>query len=383
MKQILTITKKELRRFFGDKRLLFGLLLPGVLIFVIYTIMGLFMSGITSGKAEVYKVYIDNQASAYESINHSDAYNIKVLGKGDKTVDEIKSEIKDGKAHLYINYKGDFSGGGAEKPVIEFIYSQKSTESQTIYSYYYGALSQFQVDPSDYKFLIIPESADTDEDVMNMIVSMLLPYMLVIFLITGCLAAATESIAGEKERGTLATLLVTPVKRSSIAIGKILALSVTSLVSATSSFIGLIASLPRIMGNSAGAGEFAVKISVGGYFAIFAILITLVLLFTVILSIVSCFAKSVKEATQLATPVMIIVILTGITSFITMGKPVNNHFLYLIPVYNAVQIISSAITGALNGIDFLVTVAVNLALVGAGVAILAKMFDSEKIMFDK
>ena len=55
-------------------------------------------------------------------------------------------------------------------------------------------------------------------------ITMMLPYLLLIFLFTGCVAITSESIAGEKERGTINTLLVTPTKRSYLAIGKIIAL---------------------------------------------------------------------------------------------------------------------------------------------------------------
>lgn len=72
-----------------------------------------------------------------------------------------------------------------------------------------------------------------------MIFSSMLPMLLMIFLFTGCMSVAPESIAGEKERGTIATLLVTPVKRSHIAIGKIIALSIIALLSGISSTLGI------------------------------------------------------------------------------------------------------------------------------------------------
>ena len=59
----------------------------------------------------------------------------------------------------------------------------------------------------------------------------LLPMLLMIFLFSGCMAVAPESIAGEKERGTITTILVTPIRRSDLAIGKITALSVIALLS--------------------------------------------------------------------------------------------------------------------------------------------------------
>jgi len=72
-----------------------------------------------------------------------------------------------------------------------------------------------------------------DTEFMGKIIASLLPMLMIMFLFSGAMSIGPESIAGEKERGTIATLLVTPVKRKEIAIGKILALSVLSLISAT------------------------------------------------------------------------------------------------------------------------------------------------------
>jgi ABC-type Na+ efflux pump permease subunit len=61
---------------------------------------------------------------------------------------------------------------------------------------------------------------------------MILPFLILSFLFSGCLAVTPESIAGEKERGTIATLLVTPIKRRELAIGKIISLSILATLAA-------------------------------------------------------------------------------------------------------------------------------------------------------
>ena len=79
--------------------------------------------------------------------------------------------------------------------------------------------NKFDVNHADSK-------ADTfdmadDKDSTAQLFSSMLPFLLLIFLYSGCISVAPESIAGEKERGTIASLLITPVKRSHIALGKI------------------------------------------------------------------------------------------------------------------------------------------------------------------
>ena len=90
----------------------------------------------------------------------------------------------------------------------------------------------------------------SDKDITGKIFSMLFPMLLMTFIFSACTSLAPESISGEKERGTLTTLLVTPVRRSEIAIGKILALSILALLSGLSSFTGTALSLPKLMAMS-------------------------------------------------------------------------------------------------------------------------------------
>ena len=85
----------------------------------------------------------------------------------------------------------------------------------------------------------------TEEDLTGMLFSMLMPLLLIILMFSSCMAMTAESIAGEKERGTIATLLITPIKRSELALGKIAALSVMSLLGGLCSFVGVLTRISR------------------------------------------------------------------------------------------------------------------------------------------
>lgn len=193
------------------------------------------------------------------------------------------------------------------------------------------------------------------------------------------MAVAPESIAGEKERGTIASLLITPVKRSTIALGKIIALSITGLASATSSFIGLMVSLPKLAGTDSG---FDLSIyGVGTYLLVFLVIISTVLVFTVLISLISTYAKSIKEASSFAMPLMIIVMLVGVSTM--MGTASNNTALYLIPVYNSTNALLSIFSLQVDYLNLAITIISNLLITGLGVFVLTRMFNSEKIMFRK
>ena len=225
------------------------------------------------------------------------------------------------------------------------------------------------------------ESGDisTAQEAAGSYYAMLLPFLILTFLYSACMGIAPESIAGEKERGTIATLLVTPVGRGELVVGKIAALSVLSALSAIGSFIGTFLSMPKLMGGS--IGDMFSAYSAGAYFALFAVMLSAVLLIVSLISILSAFAKSVKEATTFAVPVMILVMLLGLSSMLfgtVLSWPVC-----LIPVYNCVQVMSQIFSMQFSPLCLLVTLLSNAVYIVLLVLVLTKMFKSEKIMFNK
>lgn len=122
---------------------------------------------------------------------------------------------------------------------------------------------------------------------------------------------APDSIAGEKERGTMATLLVTPIKREQLAIGKILGLSIIVVLGGISSFIGAMLSLPFL---SIGQDEIDTSVySINDYLELFIIVISTVLIMISLTAIVSVLARSIKEASSSMAPLTILVALVGIS----------------------------------------------------------------------
>lgn len=390
MRKIWTIVKKELTRFFTDRRMLVTLILPGVIIFLMYSVMGNFLDdALSADDQHVYIVYVENQPSAFEMFNSNEAMTIEIHQSSELSMEDIKNGIKDRTIDLFIQFEDEFMDkiaaydplSGTLAPHIEIFYNSISNESNTVYQYYCLVFQEYEASMTN-KFDINREGAvydmATEDEKSASFATMMMPFLLIIFLFTGCMAISVESIAGEKERGTIATLLVTPIKRSELAIGKIIALSITSLVSATSSFLGLILSLPKLMG-----GE-NISLNIYGpleYFAIFAVIITTVLVFTVILSILSSFSKSVKEATTYATPIMIVAMLIGVTSM--LGGSQTNTWFYLLPIYNSTQCLTAIFGLSFNGLKFSLTILSNIVFVGFGIYILTRLFNNERVMFNK
>ena len=387
MNNIFAILKKELRRFFTDKRMLLSLFLPGILIFIIYTAMGSVFSNFFNPSDDYnYIVYIDNPVEEFNVINTSSPYKIEIKNFNNLSNEEkenYKNDIKNEKIDLLICFESDFYNklNNGEKPNVEIYYLSTSSASSTIYNYYFQTLNNNSM-TINYNYFVNQNSdinydLSTDEDKSKVIITMVLPFILVIMLFTGCMNVTTESIAGEKERGTIATLLVTPVKRSEIALGKILALSITSIVSSITSFLGLALSLPKLL---QGTGDITLSMyGISTYIYVLLIIIVITILFTTLLSIVSCFSKSIKEANQYATPLMFLIMaVSGATYFISN----NNWYLYLIPIFNSINCLSEIFSLNFNLVNFLITIISNIVYISLGVFVVTKMFDNEKVMFN-
>lgn len=390
MREIFVIVKKELKRFFTDKRMIMSLILPGVLIFVLYSLMGNFIGkAITPADDYEYVICVENESVTLDGYLSTLGFKYK---KVNAPREEAEKKLVDKEIDLYVSFSKDFDDAGADKAgknvVIE--YNSAKRESAKIYSALQTIYMQNSVASVDYNYAINagvenPDMA-TEEDVVKMMLTMFMPFILMVFLVTGSVSVASESIAGEKERGTIATLLVTPVKREYIALGKIIALTVTSLFSSLVSFVGIMASLPNLLQLEKIGDVTSIDLSVYGastFVGILGIILITVMMFTMIMSVLSTFAKSVKEATQFVTPAMIVVMLASVTSMIGGGKAVTNPALYLIPIYNCAQCLTMLFSGEFYGLCYLFTILSDALFVVLGVVLLAKMFNNEKIMLNK
>lgn len=387
---LLTIIKKELARFFGDKRMVMSAVMPGILIYVLYSFMGTGMSEMyTTDDDYIYDFSIVNMPQSMEFLNEVEGITISEVKGSD--ADEVMDAIKEDEADLLIVFPENFDAdmivydvmtSTEPAPNVEIYYNSASTESSGAYSIAKEVLNQFEQAMAN-KFDICRGEKEydlaTEEDVSAMIISMIMPMLILMMLFNGCLSVAAESIAGEKERGTIATLLVTPMKRRDLALGKMISLSIIGLISGLSSFIGIMLSLPNLMGGS-GLEEMSFGYTVSDYVVLLVVIMATTLVIVGAISIISAFAKSVKEAGSMATPLMLVVTLTGLTNMMSNGMP-EEWFWYLIPIYNTVQCMNGVFSMDYVMLPVVITVIANVLYAGVFVVVLSKMFNSERIMY--
>ncbi len=368
MKNLLTIIKKELRRFFTDKRMMLALLLPGILVFVLYSIMGDVMDNLTSDDEHVYQLRIENEPVGYHFLAGDNYVYLE------DSEDSFITMVEEEKLDIYVVFAADWSEllENGEKPNVTIYFNNASVPSSNLYLTYTSFLEEMTK-----TYTLTPTDLAAEEDISMLLLTNLLPFLLISFLFSGSIAVAPESIAGEKERGTMASLLITPVKRSTIALGKIIALSIVALVSAASSFIGIVFSLGNLTGTSVSLSMYGV----GTYFSLFATLLSTILVFIVLISLISAFSKSIKEASSLSTPLVILIMALGISMM--FGAAATNPWLYLIPVFNSLNVLLTLFSGKFAALPFILTLVSNLMVTILGVFLLTRMFNSERIMFRK
>ncbi len=388
MKNIITIVKKELKRFFTDRRMVLTLILPGLLIFVLYSLMGSFMSDMyTVGDDYTTTVsYIgemptelDEAILALKDVN----FKVEATKALDSDIESIKEKIQNGEIDLLIIFPLDFNLTAESESNVELYYNSIQTTSYNAFINYKEVINSYRCQTT-YLYNLnansnIQYDMASEKDISGKIFATLLPLLIIMFLFSGCMAVTPESISGEKERGTIATLLVTPMKRSELAIGKIISLSIVSLVSAISSTVGTILSLPKLM---AASGSMTFDYGFSDYLAIFLIIISMVLVIVSLMAIISTFAKSVKEASSLVLPLMIIVMLIGLSSML-FSTPPSNALLYCIPLFSGVQNLSGILTFNINWLHVFISVGSSIGFTLLFVYVLVRMFNNEKIIFNK
>lgn len=381
MNTVLTIIKKEFRRFFSDKRLIFTtILMPGLILYLCYTLIGVISSSVTADQPQSYTAYVRNMPDIL-----SDSLSAVLdVSSQPVTDEEAKNLIAEGELDLLIIFPENFGEltPSADAPNVEIFYNSAETSSLNAFSavtallnaYEESIANVFDINGGDGVY----DLADSTS-VSMYVLSMVVPMVMIMLMLSGCISVVLESIAGEKERGTIATLLVTPVRRSHLAAGKIIALSVISVLSGLSSFLGLVLSLPNLMGG------YGVEFTLAAYGALdylglFLVVISTVLIFVALLAIVSAYAKSTKEANGLIAPVMIVALVCSLASMFVSSPSIG---LYFVPILNSSLCISSLMGGVFGIAPFLITMAVNLVCAAALSFLLGVMFNSEKIMFNK
>ncbi|MFZ6181515.1 ABC transporter permease [Nannocystis pusilla] len=208
----------------------------------------------------------------------------------------------------------------------------------------------------------------------------LLPYMFIIFCFTGGMYPAIDLAAGEKERGTLETLLSSPASRLQIAFGKFAVVTLTGFTSALLATVGMYVSVQSVTGIPAPVLAAVQSVLAPGTIAlVLALLLPLSVFFAAILLMLSLYARSYKEAMSVISPLMIVVV---VPAAIALAPGVRLGLgTALVPVLNVSLATREIIAGTADPLHLALVFASLLLLAAGGMAACARWFSREDIVF--
>ena len=385
---------KEMARILKDKKMVFSVfLLPVIIMVALLTIINS-LAGQMQSDIEDHKsiVWMQNEPESFEAFLSSAGmeYSVRTVDS-DSDRAEAEDQILNGKADLLIEFPENFDQlvagfqEGDPVPQVKTYYNPSEDYSAQAYqeisvgvleSYRQTLLAGRVGNPDAITVFTVNSDNDDmviqdDEKASGRALGMMLPYFITILLFAGAMGIGTDMIAGEKERGTMASLLVAPVKRSSIVLGKVFALMAVSGISSLIYVAGMVVCTPFMMDSMTGMDE-ALNLNLGADQIIMMglLLIAIAFLYSAVVALISVFAKTTKEASSY--------LVVGLLTMFRMGD--GGRWDFYIPFYNSAVALQLILSHELTMSQYLITLVETLALGGILTVLIARAFNNEKVM---
>ena len=396
MSGIRQIFGKELARIFRDKKMIFSVfLLPVIIMIAILSIINVLASNMENNiESHISNVYMMNEPESFQQIleNSGVKCNITAIDT-DAQMKDAKAEILSGDADLIVEFPENLGQAVAgyqegdqipqiktyQNPSEEYSTQAADNLTQVLETYRQTLLSQRVGDMES--LVVFQVNADNDEmyiqdeeKASGRAIGMMLPYFITILLFAGAMGIGTDMIAGEKERGTMASLLVSPIKRSSIVLGKVFSLMVISLIYVAA----MVVCAPMMMDSFGGAGDLNIQLSIRQILMLAFLLVAISFLYSSIIALFSVFAKSVKEASTYVMPAYMLILVIGLVTMFNFGETDSSS--YMIPLYNAALTLQGILTQETTLAQYAVTLVETLVIGGVLTGVIVKAFESEKVM---
>jgi sodium transport system permease protein len=232
-------------------------------------------------------------------------------------------------------------------------------------------------------FVIKQENVAPPEKVGGASVGGFIGYAVILLCLTGAMYPAIDLTAGEKERGTIETILSSPISRLDLVIGKFLLVFSASLASAILSVTSMGLSFAAL-GHShlmPSSGEQSLNLNLGfaSVVAVFFMALPLAVLFSAVLMTIALFAKTYKEAQSYLTPLTFLVVIPAVAS-VMPGVELTPK-LALIPVLNTSLVCKEIITGTYHWNSIMLIFSSTCVYALAAIFLAVKMFQREDVLF--
>ncbi|SHE76056.1 MULTISPECIES: ABC transporter permease [Caloramator] len=382
------VFKKELKDLFRDRKtVIMSVLLPLVLFPLLFGLIGKGVKSTTEKVAKEVKIAYIGEESSFKNFLSS-VPNIKIVETKD-----YQEEVKKGTIYLAVVVEEDFDEKLSQEKMsdIKIIYDSESTNSQTALDVVKDVINTYKDEVVKGRLekrgidVSILSPVDVKNEPVNrekagggaLMLTMLLPLYLIIYAITGPMAAAVDLGAGEKERGTLEPLLTTQASRMQLLFGKLFAITVMGIIGTTSSLTGLYIAFKYSMDFM---GDVGLKISIGSLVLIGVTAIILNMIFAAVELAVSIYARSFKEAQTYLSPVTIIGMIVAYGTYMMDVKSAST-MMFNIPLANISLIIKEFIIGVYNPMHIVITFVWAIVYIIAAILFARYMFSREEVVF--
>jgi len=394
---ILTVYRKELTDSLRDRRTLISMVVVPIVIFPLISVGMFTLISKVVGKAinEVPKVMILSAGDSPRAIDDLKAikgidfipgtpdYAQQISDKKIRAAVEIPAGFDaavdhDTQTTLKIyDYEGDLKSGIASDKIEKYL---KELQIQTVQKRLQTRnLPPALANPFDVK----KENVAPPEKVSGAMIGGFLPYFVIILCLTGAMYPAIDLTAGEKERGTIETILTSPVPRTQIVLGKFMMVLTAALVTAMLAITSMGVSFHVAKSMMAGAGgannplNFTIGMKAIG--AVFFMVLPLAVLFSAGLLAIALMAKSYKEAQSYIAPLMIVVVMPAVAGL--MPGVEFNARMALIPILSTSLVCKEIVAGTYHWNYIAIIFASTCVYASAALFVAVSLFKREDVLF--
>lgn len=390
---IFTIFKKELKDTLRDRRTLIMMLVIPLLLFpiilnVFATISSSFTEEAANKTVKIGFVGPSNNFIEAQLDSLSDVYGKKVIVSYTDTA-AMKKDLSQDTLQFAIYVPADFAKyemALEPAPVKVFYngtdmgmqdraekYLEKIEEIAKNKRYQDLELNEEELRPLKVQYSNVASS----KEMIGKLAGGILPYIFIAFGFIGCMYPAIDLFTGEKERGTIETLLTTPVARWQILFGKMGVVVLSGLLAASCALLGLFLSIEvfTLIDNQELLDIIHEILSLKFILLLFALLFPLTIFFAGLMIPIAVYAKSFKEAQSIITPLNIVVVLPAMVGFFP-GIELN-AMTASIPIVNIVLSTKELIAGTLDIGLLAISFSVMLFIATVAVIVSYKRFDKE------
>ena len=395
MSIIVSIFKKELIDVLRDRRTLMFMVVIPILITPLLVIGSIKFQEYQNKKSEekILKIaYINESEDSLTKELLSDQKGVKIIEgvQLDSIESYIKSDSLQGGLYLGKGFLKKIKTNSSGDVKIYYKSSDLMSKSKKrmqaaldIYKEKIIAerLKQLNVDGQILEPITITNiDMATAKETMGKAVGGFIPYVLVMFIFLGAMYPAIDLGAGEKERGSLETLLSSPATKFEITMGKLLVVSLTGIVSGLVSVLGISSSLFFIDKIPVQIQETILElINPFMIFSIIILMIPIAIFFASMLLSISFYARSFKEAQSLMGPLNMVII---VPLFLSLGPGMEmDHATALMPLINVGLLTKEILAGSVELIYFIETLFSLLFCAAIGIWFSVFWFKKENTIF--